>query len=230
MSEQIRQMFARLAPRYDLGNAYLALGQIPRWHRAAVRHSGVRVGGNVLDCATGTGDLALAFARWVGPTGQVTALDFCAEMLARLPAKAQWAGLSNISTVEADMLALPFADHSFDCAACSFGIRNVDDPVRGLAEMARVVRPGGSVVVLETGQPVNPLLQRLYAVYNRLYMPGIGTLLTGNKAAYAYLQRTSSAFPSGPDFVAIMREAHPFRLVKATPLLGGVAWLYAAAV
>jgi demethylmenaquinone methyltransferase/2-methoxy-6-polyprenyl-1,4-benzoquinol methylase len=126
------------------------------------------------------------------------------------------------------MLALPYPAASFDCAACSFGIRNVDDPVRGLAEMARVVRPGGSVVILETGQPVNPLLRALYAAYNRLYMPGIGTLLTGKAAAFSYLQRTSSAFPSGAAFVERLQRAHPFSSIATWPLLGGVAWLYVA--
>jgi demethylmenaquinone methyltransferase/2-methoxy-6-polyprenyl-1,4-benzoquinol methylase len=223
-------MFDGLAPRYDLGNAFLALGQIPRWQRAAVRRSGAAAGQAVLDCAAGTGDLSLAFARAVGPAGRVTALDFCAEMLARLPAKAQRAGRGNIATVQADMLALPFPAGAFDIAACSFGIRNVDDPLRGLAEMARVVRPGGRVVVLETGQPRSPLWRALYGVYHRLYMPGIGTLLTGDAAAFGYLRRTTAAFPSGDNFVALLRQAHPFTRVDAWPLLGGVTWLYVAVV
>lgn len=219
-------MFAGLAPRYDLGNAFLALGQIPRWHAAAVRRSGATPGQRVLDCATGTGDLAMALARAVGPTGHVTALDFCAEMLEQLPAKAQRAGLTNITTVQADMLALPFPDASFDCASCSFGIRNVDDPVRGIAEMARVVRPGGRVVVLETGLPVNPLWRALYRVYHGLYMPGIGRLVSGNAAAFSYLRRTSSEFPCGAAFTALLRQAQPFASIEQWPLLGGVAWLY----
>ena len=108
----------------------------------------------MLDCATGTGDLALAFKRTVGPEGEVVGTDFCAEMLAAAPAKAARAGVQ-VRFEVADALELPFRESSFDVASIAFGIRNVDDPVRCLREMARVVRPGGRVIVLEFGQPSN---------------------------------------------------------------------------
>src|SRR6185295_1195213 len=110
------------------------------------------VGDKVLDCATGTGDLALAFRRAVGPEGDVVGTDFCEEMLALASAKSKRAGIS-VRYEAADVLSLPYPDGAFDIASIAFGIRNVEDPARGLAGLARVVRPGGRVVVLEFGQP-----------------------------------------------------------------------------
>ncbi|HEX9602680.1 MAG TPA: ubiquinone/menaquinone biosynthesis methyltransferase, partial [Myxococcales bacterium] len=172
MSEQVREMFASIARRYDAANEVLSLGVHRAWRRAAVRLSGVLPGDRVLDCATGTGDLALAFKRAVGPSGEVVGTDFCAEMLASAPAKAQRAGLP-VRFEVADALSLPYADASFDVASIGFGIRNVDDPVRCLREMARVVRPGGRVVVLEFGQPRGPF-GALFRVYSRQVMPALG--------------------------------------------------------
>ena len=208
MSEQVREMFASIARRYDAANEVLSLGVHRGWRRAAVRLSGVVHGDRVLDCATGTGDLALAFKRAVGLTGEVVGTDFCAEMLASAPAKARRAGLE-VRFEVADALALPYADRSFDVASIAFGIRNVDDPVRCLREMARVVRPSGRVVVLEFGQPRGPF-GALFRVYSRQVMPAIGGLLTGNRSAYEYLPRTAAAFPAGDRFLALMEEAGSF--------------------
>ena len=228
MSEQVREMFASIARRYDAANEVLSLGVHRGWRRAAVRLSGVVRGDRVLDCATGTGDLALAFKRAVGPTGEVVGTDFCAEMLEPAPAKARRAGLE-IRFEVADALALPYADRSFDVASIAFGIRNVDDPVRCLREMARVVRPAGRVVVLEFGQPSGPF-GALFRVYSRQVMPAIGGLLTGNRSAYEYLPRTAAAFPAGDRFLALMDEAGSFSERSATRLLAGTAYVYVGTV
>jgi len=228
VSEQVREMFASIARRYDAANEVLSLGVHRGWRRAAVRLSGVVPGDRVLDCATGTGDLALAFKRAVGPTGEVVGTDFCAEMLETAPAKARRAGLE-VRFEVADALALPYADRSFDVASIAFGIRNVDDPVRCLREMARVVRRGGRVVVLEFGQPRGPF-GALFRVYSRQVMPAIGGLLTGNRAAYEYLPRTAAAFPAGDRFLSLMDEAGSFSQRSATPLLAGTAYVYAGTV
>jgi demethylmenaquinone methyltransferase/2-methoxy-6-polyprenyl-1,4-benzoquinol methylase len=221
-------MFASIARRYDAANEVLSLGVHRAWRRAAVGLSGVRPGQRVLDCATGTGDLALAFKRAVGPTGEVVGTDFCAEMLEEAPRKARRAGLE-VRFEVADVLALPYADDSFDVTSIAFGIRNVDDPVRCLREMARVVRPGGRVVVLEFGQPRGPF-GALFRVYSRQVMPAIGGLLTGNRAAYEYLPRTAAAFPAGDRFLDLMDEAGAFASRTATPLLAGTAYVYVGAV
>jgi len=224
MSEQVREMFASIARRYDAANEVLSLGVHRGWRRAAVHLSGARSGQRVLDCATGTGDLALAFKRAVGPGGEVVGTDFCAEMLEAAPRKARRAGLE-VRFEVADVLALPYPDASFDVASIAFGIRNVDDPVRCLREMARVVRPGGRVVVLEFGQPRGPF-GALFRVYSRQVMPAIGGLLTGNRAAYEYLPRTAAAFPAGERFVALMAESQAFSSAEAHPLTFGTAYVY----
>ena len=221
-------MFASIARRYDAANSVLSFGLHVRWRRRAVRLSGVRAGERVLDCATGTGDLALDFKRAVGPSGEVVGTDFCEEMLLPAPAKARRLGLP-VRFEVADVLSLPYPDRSFDVASIAFGIRNVDDPLRCLRELARVVKPGGRVVVLEFGQP-RGTFGALYRIYSRVVMPLVGGLVTGNRAAYEYLPRTAAAFPSAGKFVELMGEAACFAKVEATPLTFGTAFVYTGVV
>jgi len=222
-------MFASIAGSYDRANQILSFGMHHGWRAAAVRSSGARAGDRILDCATGTGDLALAFRRAVGPEGDVVGTDFCEEMLALASKKSDRAGLS-VRYEPADVLALPYKDGSFDVASIAFGIRNVEDPARGLAEMARVVRPGGRVVVLEFGQPGSALFAPLYRFYSRRILPTIGGWVSGERSAYEYLDRTSSRFPAGELFTALMRATGKFSVVEAHPLTGGVVYVYAGEV
>ena len=224
MSVEVRDMFASIARRYDAANEVLSLGVHKAWRRAAVRISGARPGHRVLDCATGTGDLALEFKREVGQEGEVIGTDFCAEMLESAPGKARRAGLE-VRFAVADALALPYPDASFDVASIAFGIRNVDDPLRCLREMSRVVKPGGSVVVLEFGQP-RGAFGALFRTYSKTVMPLIGGALTGNRAAYRYLPRTAAAFPAGDRFLALMAESRAFSRSEAHPLTFGTAYVY----
>jgi len=224
MSAQVRQMFAQIAPRYDLANEVLSLGIHRSWRRTAVRESGAHSGQSVLDCATGTGDLALEFKRCVGAAGKVIGTDFCAEMLALAPQKAGKAGL-DVQFEAADATSLPYADESFDVAAIAFGIRNVDEPLRCLREMARVTKRDGRVVVLEFGQP-RGAFGALFRFYSRRIMPWLGGLLTGERAAYEYLPRTVAAFPSGERFLSMMRDAGAFTECYARPLTLGTAYVY----
>jgi len=222
-------MFASIARRYDKGNQVLSLGLHHGWRRATVRASGAQPGARVLDCATGTGDLAFAFQRAVGRQGKVLGTDFCAEMLEVARAKAEEERLPT-QFEEADTLHLPYADGAFDVASIAFGIRNVDDPARGVSEMARVVRPGGSVAVLEFGQPGGALFGPLYRFYSAHVIPRIGGWLTGKRSAYEYFHRTSSEFPSGPAFVALMENTERFSSVRARSLMGGIAHVYVGTV
>lgn len=228
MSTQVHQMFSQVAPRYDLTNDVLSMGTHRLWRREAVRRAGVRAGDAVLDCATGTGDLALAFRRAVGPAGKVVGTDFNADMLAAAPGKAKAAGL-DITFQVADVMALPFPDGAFDVSSISFGIRNVDSPVQALRELGRVLKPGGRAVVLEFGQPEGAF-GAAFRVYARFGMPLIGQVLTGNRAAYEYLPRTAGAFPCGQKFLALMDESKAFTRREAYPLLGGLAWIYVGTV
>ena len=224
MSAEVRDMFASIARRYDTANEVLSLGIHKGWRRAAVHLSGAAPGQRVLDCATGTGDLALEFKRAVGPAGEVIGTDFCAEMLESAPAKAAKAALA-VKFAVADALALPYADSQFDVASIAFGIRNVDDPLLCLREMARVVKPGGCVVVLEFGQPRGPF-GAVFRAYSRGVMPVVGGLLTGNRAAYKYLPRTAAAFPAGEKFLGLMRDSNAFTATEAHPLTFATAYVY----
>jgi len=224
MSAEVREMFASIAPRYDAANELLSLGVHKGWRRAAVRLSQAAPGQRILDCATGTGDLALEFKRQVGATGEVIGTDFCAEMLEAAPGKAARAGLA-VEFAVADALALPYPDARFDVASIAFGIRNVDDPLRCLRELARVVKPGGRVVVLEFGQP-RGAFGAMFRIYSKGVMPLIGGLVTGNRAAYQYLPRTAAQFPAGEKFLALMREAGSFKTCAAHPLLFETAFVY----
>jgi demethylmenaquinone methyltransferase/2-methoxy-6-polyprenyl-1,4-benzoquinol methylase len=218
-------MFSSIAPRYDVTNVVLSFGVDRLWRRIAVRESGARPGSRVLDCATGTGDLALALRRAVEPGGTVLGTDFCAPMLEPAREKARRAGLEDVRFEVADALALPYPDASFDVATIAFGIRNVDDPVQCLREMSRVVRPGGRVVVLEFGQP-RGLWGAMYRFYARVLMPAVGGMLTGNRSAYEYLPRTAAAFPAGERFLALMDQVGGFSARRARPLSGGIAFVY----
>ena len=224
MSAEVREMFASIARRYDTANEVLSLGIHKGWRRAAVHLSGAAPGQRVLDCATGTGDLALEFKRAVGASGEVIGTDFCAEMLESAPAKAAKAGLQ-VKFAVADVLALPYPAGQFDVASIAFGIRNVDDPLLCLREMARVVKTGGCVIVLEFGQPRGPF-GALFRAYSRGVMPVVGGLLTGNRAAYEYLPRTAAAFPAGEKFLDVMRESDAFSAMEAHPLTFGTAYVY----
>jgi demethylmenaquinone methyltransferase/2-methoxy-6-polyprenyl-1,4-benzoquinol methylase len=228
MSEQVRTMFAEIAPSYDRTNSVLSMGIHHLWRRRAVASSGAKLGDAVLDCATGTGDLALGFKATVGAAGRVVGTDFCAEMMETGPAKSAARGLP-VTYEVADAMALPYPTGSFDIASISFGIRNVDDPVVCLREMGRVVRPGGRVVVLEFGQP-SGLFGAVYRWYSSVVIPFVGGLLSGQRAAYDYLPRTSAAFPAEERFVRLMEQSGAFSEMRFERLTFGIAVLYVGLV
>lgn len=224
-AERIRSMFGEIAGGYDRANNVLSGGIHHLWRKALVKWSGASLGQRVLDCATGTGDLALEFKSAVGPIGEVIGTDFCAEMLAFAPEKARQAGF-DIRFEQADVTKLPYADASFSIASISFGIRNVENPLAGLRELARVVRPGGAVMVLEFGQPSVPVVRDAYGAYSRHVLPRLGGWLTGRKKAYEYLQNSSAEFPCGQEFSDLMMSTGQFTSVEAKPLTLGVAYMY----
>lgn len=228
MSEAVRGMFGGIAPKYDRANAVLSLGQHQRWRRRLVKLSGALPGDEVLDVATGTGDLALLFRERVGRAGLVVGIDFSRPMIDIAASKAKAKGLS-VEFREADALKLPFGDDEFDVASIAFGIRNVDDPARALREMARVLRPGGRIAVLEFGQP-GGFLKPFYRIYSRYVIPRVGGGITGHRDAYEYLDRTAARFPAGKRFVKLMESTNRFRRIEATPLTGGIVYAYIATV
>ena len=228
MSEKVKNMFADIADDYDRLNSILSFGVHYFWRDKAVKLSGAQPGSRVLDCATGTGDLALEFKEKVGPEGYVKGTDFCAEMLQYAPDKAAQKNLS-VDFEVADVLNLPYDDNEFDIASIAFGIRNVDDPVKGLRELARVVKSGGRVVVLEFGQP-RGIVKYPYELYSQYIMPAIGGWISGNREAYTYLPRTSARFPAGDKFLQLMEEADAFESKQAHKLTAGIAYIYVGTV
>lgn len=228
MSEKVKNMFADIADDYDRINTILSFGVHNAWRKKTVLESGAAPGDKVLDCATGTGDLAIEFKKAVGHQGSVLGTDFCEEMIEHAPAKAHKEQLV-VEFEVADAMNLPYEDNSFDIASIAFGIRNVDDPLVCLQEMARVVKPGGKVVVLEFGQPKGPV-KIPYEIYSKHVMPAIGGFISGNREAYTYLPETSAKFPAGENFVELMREADVFSDQRAVKLTGGISYIYVGTV
>jgi demethylmenaquinone methyltransferase/2-methoxy-6-polyprenyl-1,4-benzoquinol methylase len=225
--ERVRGMFAEIAPRYDLANRLLSGGIDVLWRRATVRLAPPPTSGAMLDVCCGTGDLALAYADRGGSGLRIVASDFCRPMLDHGAAKAarRREGGPSLEWVEADAMALPFADASFDLVTVAFGLRNIADTGRGLAEMARVCRPGGTLAILEFAVPKRWPIRGLYLWYFRRVLPRLGNLLARNASdAYTYLNQSVEQFPAGEALGRIVREAG-FSDVRSKSLTFGIAAL-----
>ncbi|OUM98036.1 MAG: bifunctional demethylmenaquinone methyltransferase/2-methoxy-6-polyprenyl-1,4-benzoquinol methylase [Firmicutes bacterium ZCTH02-B6] len=228
--QYVRDLFRRVAPTYDFLNRLLSFRRDVGWRRFTAAKAGLAPGARVLDIATGTGDLAFELARYVGSEGQVVGLDFVEEMLVRARAKAQAYGLANICQfVQGNALDLPFPDDSFDAATIAFGLRNVTDRERCLAEMRRVVRPGGRVLILEFSHPVWPVFRQIYFFYFRHLVPLIGRLIQGDPDTYRYLPETVLEFPDQEELAAMLR-AVGLRDVHYYNLTGGISCLHVGVV
>ncbi len=221
-------MFASIADRYDLVNSVLSLGTHYRWRKKTVKLSGATRGMSVLDCATGTGDLAIDFKKAVGDEGRVLGTDFCQEMIEPAPAKAEKKNIK-VEFEVADAMDLPYEDDAFDISSIAFGIRNVDEPSTALKEMARVVKPGGKVIILEFGQPYG-IMKHPFKFYSKYIMPTLGGWLSGNPDAYEYLPETSAKFPAGSKFTSLMSQTECFGAVSYYPLTSGIAYVYIGVV
>jgi demethylmenaquinone methyltransferase/2-methoxy-6-polyprenyl-1,4-benzoquinol methylase len=238
-------MFDRIAGVYDLMNTAMTAGLHHRWRARAAEEARVGPGARVLDVATGTGDLALELAHRVGPGGEVVGADFSEAMLDRARAKADTPG---VRFEWADAMKLPYADDGFDAATVGFGARNFDDLARGLAEMARVVRPGGRVVVLEITTPTRAPLSHFYRVWFDHLVPLLGRAASavlgalarlspgGRRAggvpisdAYAYLPRSVKRFPA-PAALAQAMQAAGLEEVRYVLLAGGIVAIHAGTV
>jgi demethylmenaquinone methyltransferase / 2-methoxy-6-polyprenyl-1,4-benzoquinol methylase len=182
-------MFDRIAHRYDLVNTVLSGGTDGGWRRRAARATGLQPGGSALDVACGSGKLTAELARVAGGEGRVVGLDFSPQMLE--VARHDHPG---IEFLEGDALNLPFDDASFDASTIAFGLRNLADPVRGLREMQRVVKPGGRSVVLEFVRPPKNVVGGAYRLYLRTLLPAIGGAISGQPAAYRYLSDTVDSY------------------------------------
>ena len=213
-------MFDRIAGVYDLMNSVMTAGMHQRWRERAVELARVGPASRALDVATGTGDLAVAL-RAAG--ADVVGCDFSEEMLERARRKEPSAAFQ-----WADALALPYDDDSFDAATVGFGARNFSDLGRGLSEMARVVRPGGRVVVLEITTPQNPPLSTFFSLWFDRVVPALGRL-AGDEAAYSYLPSSVKRFP-GPEALAAELAAAGLRDIRWVLTAGGIIAIHAGTV
>ena len=212
--DAVRTMFDRIAPVYDAMNRAMTAGLDRRWRRETAR-AVVSPGDRVLDTCCGTGDLAIAC---LAEGGEVTGLDFSERMLERARAKSD-----QVEWMQGDALALPFEDGSFDAATVGFGVRNLEDLDRGLAELRRVLRPGGRLAILEITQP-RGLLRPFYKLWFDGLVPLAGKLLPGG-SAYTYLPASVRRFPAAREF-AQMIEASDFEQVRYRLFAGGIVALH----
>lgn len=215
----VNRMFARIAPTYDLMNRLMTLGQDQRWRREVVDLCNLPPNGRLLDVGTGTGDIAYDAVE-ENPGVTAFGADFTYEMMAAGVGKVE--GVA-VPFTQADVYALPYADESFDAVVSGFLIRNVVDPVAAFREMARVTRPGGRVVCLETTPPQNTLVGRFSRLYILRVVPLLGGLISGDRTAYAYLPESTVAFPAPETLRAMMEEAGLRNAIYQKRMMGSVA-------
>jgi demethylmenaquinone methyltransferase/2-methoxy-6-polyprenyl-1,4-benzoquinol methylase len=223
----VREMFARIAPRYDLLNHLLSLDIDKVWRRRVAKHFHDLLrnpNARVLDLCCGTGDLAFAFRREASTGSEIIGSDFVPEMLVRARAKAVGSG-AQVEFLEADALSLPFANESFDLVSCAFGFRNLANYERGLLEILRVLKPGGSIAILEFAEPRGKIFGAVYRFYFRHILPRLGGLISGNSEAYSYLPRSVSKFPD-PDELQMKFERVGFTGVQYRSWTGGIVTLH----
>ena len=222
--DRIAGMFDAIAPRYDLLNHLLSAGIDKRWRARAIDSLGLTGRETLIDVCTGTADVAL------GATGaaRILGVDFAGAMLALGLTKVRSAGQERrISLVRGDAMRLPAPDAKADAVTVAFGIRNVQRPEIGCAEMARVLRPGGRLAILEFGMPRIPGVSALYRWYFSRVLPFIGRRISGHTAAYSYLPASVGSFPPPAEFVTLLQHVG-FSEVRAVPMTFGIVYLYTA--
>ena len=226
-TEQVRQMFDSIAPAYDFMNRAMTLGIDIWWRRLAVKRLKPLKPARILDVATGTGDFAIQLNDSLHPQ-HITGIDLSQGMLDEACRKVKEKGLDGMITFEqGDCMALPMADDTFDAVTVAFGVRNFEHLQQGYQEMARVLRPGGMLCVLELSTPTNKLIRWFYDLYTLHIIPAIGSMKSGDKSAYRYLPQSIAAVPQGDDMLQLMRNAglHETRYKRLTL---GVCTIYTA--
>jgi demethylmenaquinone methyltransferase/2-methoxy-6-polyprenyl-1,4-benzoquinol methylase len=219
-------MFNDISHRYDFLNHFLSMGIDRRWRSRLVRMLSAYHPERVLDVACGTGDLALAVAS-LKPQ-QINGIDISGKMLEIGRQKIARAGLEKMILLkQADAEKIPFSDNSFDAVTVAFGVRNFEDLRKGLAEMSRVLRPSGVMLILEFSHPETFPMKQLYGFYSRYFIPLAGRLISGNRQAYTYLPESVAAFPSGNRFLEVLSQVG-LKNTRQVRLSGGIATVYLA--
>jgi demethylmenaquinone methyltransferase / 2-methoxy-6-polyprenyl-1,4-benzoquinol methylase len=224
--EVVREMFDDISPRYDFLNHFLSFGIDHAWRKKLTRVLGERKPGTVLDVATGTGDLAIAISS-LHPQ-KIVGIDISEKMLEVGRQKIVGKGLTGMISFQAgDAENIPFPSNSFDAITVAFGVRNYENLELGLAEMGRVLRPGGIMLILEFSHPGSFPMKQLYSFYSRFVIPGMGRLISGNSRAYSYLPESVAAFPSGKPFLDILQKVG-LKNGRQISLSMGIASIYQA--
>jgi len=207
-ANKVADVFHSVASKYDVMNDLMSLGIHRIWKRLTIESSGVRPGYKVLDIAGGTGDLTMQFSKRVGEHGQVVLADINSSMLNVGRDRLLDRGYgSNIEFVQANAEALPFPDNHFNCVSIAFGLRNVTDKDKALASMARVLKPGGRLLVLEFSKPANPMLSTIYDKYSFTALPFMGKLITNDSSSYQYLAESIRMHPDQETLKGMMENA-----------------------
>jgi len=226
-TDQVRDMFDSIAPAYDTMNRMMTMGVDRRWRRRCVRMVRDANPGAVLDLATGTGDMAVAMAMAMAGA-RITGADLSESMIEIGRKKVTEKGLGDrVELLTADALALPFDDNTFDAITIAFGVRNFEDLEAGYAEMCRVLRPGGLLVVLELTPPASRIVKPFYNFYTRCIIPGVGRIVSHDSRAYTYLPESIAAVPARRAMLDIM-ERSGFENTVFRSLTFGVATIYTA--
>jgi len=225
--QQVAEMFNNIAGRYDFLNHFLSMGIDKTWRKKAIKEVASANPKQILDVATGTGDMAIAASGAI-PGAKITGVDIAAQMLDEGRKKIATEGLNKLINMQlADSESLPFANDTYDAVMCAYGVRNFEDLEKGLKEMQRVMRPGGKLAILEFSRPASFPVKQLYTFYFRRILPTVGGLLSKHKTAYTYLPESVNAFPDGQKFCAILTGCG-FKNAHARPLTLGVTTLYTA--
>jgi len=220
-------MFDAIAGRYDFLNHVLSAGRDKRWRARAIRELNLPAAAHVVDLCTGTGDFAIAAAD-ASAGAEIVGVDFAGAMLAIGREKVRARSLTDrVALVRGDATRIPVRDEWADAATIGFGIRNVAQPETALAELARVLKPGGRLAILELGEPLIPGVRSAYNWYFRQVLPRLGRLVSHHNSAYSYLPASVAQFPRPSDFVAII-SSQGFSGVRAVPLTFGIVYLYVA--
>lgn len=219
--KRVAAVFSSVAGKYDLMNDLMSLGVHRLWKRFVIDLAGVQPGERVLDVAGGTGDLTAAFAKAVGPKGLVVLSDINAAMLGQGRARLTDRGIVGVPLAQANAEKLPFADASFDCITIGFGLRNVTDKDAALRSMARCLKPGGRLLVLEFSKPLNGGLAKLYDQYSFKLLPVLGRVVANDEASYRYLAESIRMHPDQQTLKGMMENAGLSR-VQVYNLTGGI--------